>query len=226
MDKNNGIDYQKRFDTFIDGLVLQAQNKAIKEYDIDEIRETDPDEANNRIFLARTTAIKQIQNVIAPGLWKRFEKELSYSKEDIFPRHWMSNHKGIQQTMERYTMLMPLLNTIFNQNRYVKQKDVDHLQTYANGHTINGHPISLFITNSTFNSSTIKKLNCSKRHLQKYIKGLLHLDIFKKIGNDGINGQIILDGYYTKFKDNFIKHSVVKKDGKCVQALKKFTIIN
>lgn len=200
---------------FVEWRIKQAEEKRGFSLIKDET-ETPEEKAftEKMLFRARSREVKKIAaelNDTLRLLRKKYKDELNYSKENIFSHKWMLKNKGINENLERYPMLIPLLNAVFNQTRKVNKKDLEAMKAISN-HTINGNPASIFVADGDFYDGLATKLGCSKISVVKHIRALINqrTGIIESVQRLPHNVNVLCDGYYVRYGDHWRKVPLMK----------------
>jgi hypothetical protein len=232
--ESEGETAYNRFAKILKTQIQQAENKIREEKDLDLIN--DKEHTQQMLFIARSRAVKEtlkdaekFQNFIQ----EKYKPELKYRKENKFPLAWMTKDKRINQTLDRYELLTPLLNYIFNLNRYTRGKDFDKMVA-LNDQVLNGerygekeYNFSSFVTDQAFYTGLIKALGKTKATWEKHIYALADAEIIFNGGRTKAKGgtTLYLDGYFMPYGDNgFRKVSFLKNNKEYREALRAFNI--
>jgi|APSaa5957512622_1039677.scaffolds.fasta_scaffold08538_5 hypothetical protein len=206
---------------WVDESINDEVDQARIDFDIDEITEADPEEGAKLLLKARSKAVKAFSKELERSLQylrKAYERELNYSKEDVFPRDWMMRNKGITRIIgdkengvkAQYPLLIPLLNCLYNLNRGTKAAQLAENMIYncteklmIYGHPFDSHnnptddyPLSTFVTNGRLYKTIAKELDCSEISVKKHIRGMLQAGLIYNLGKNGRNGRLLCDGYF------------------------------
>jgi hypothetical protein len=173
--------------------------------------------ARNKIANSCVKALKDQMN----SFEHTFSFDLLYSKRKIYPHKWMTVDKKIKDIFKRYPLIVPLLNYLFNYNRYLRGEDFKRQIKFNDekiGHKYksNGkkYEYSTFITDKDFYDEITHKLKCSKRTIQSYLNAFVYMGILSnwRFGN---NRWIYADGYFSKYGDRLRKrHFLTEKKHK------------
>lgn len=201
-------DFCDRFERLIRRGIKRAEREVDKEFDF-----IDDEDRENRLFKARAEAAKACLKAVQKAesfLLTEYKDEINYRKEDIYPRQWMLNDKRIYNALETYPLTVPLLNYLFNLNRYIKGQEykdmVELCDSVTDGKIYNGKwNLSAFITDKAFYHDITKRFGYSKIYIQKCLKAFEQTGIILKIGTvkkgRGRPATLYADGYFVEYGD-------------------------
>lgn len=168
-------------------------------------------------------------------LEKNYREEIQYSKEDKYilgesPR-WMMEDEKILQNLERFPLTIPILNYLWNLNRFTRGDEL--VEMFSLTKEVTGgkkhiteknkeYGYATFVTNSEFYNKMSKKIGCSINYIQKYLISFNKIWIIKKLGNVGRNGTLYADGYYVTYLDKYRKEVFLKNNRAFKTALRSF----
>ena len=232
---------------WVDDCINEEVDQAREDFDIDAITEADPEEGAERLFHARSKAVKTFSKDLQRSLQylkKEYRKELNFSKENVFPRDWMKKDMKIRviigykdkkdsrkDVKPRYPLFIPLLNYLHNLTRGTKPaNDVVYRCTsklMINGYpfdahktdTVDDYQISAFVTDRDFHKAISNDLGYAEITIKKHIRGMLHEGLLYKLGNVG-NAQLLCDGYFAGSYNT--KHSSITNCKDTRRALQRF----
>jgi hypothetical protein len=230
---------EKRFNKFIQEQLLVVEDEATEYfmYRIGGVEQYYPELHQEQLDLhklqARSRLIKAAKT-ITDEMFDTYKKELSHSKENIFPMQWMLKDEQIEATLERYKYLCPLLNHLFNLNRRIRGEGLDSMfelndeVTGSKQHlvatTMKFHRYASFIGDREFFQDAAQMLDCSVHTIKKYLIALVLAGIVKELGHHG-RMRLYSDGYFTPYGNNNIrKRSFLKNSPEFVEALRNFQL--
>ena len=185
------------------------------------------------LFLARSKCIKQLFTKFNEGqriINHKFHKELNFSKENIFPKKWMTTDKKINTNLERFPLLILIMNEIFNRNRRANRNEIEEMLKLSGGHMItrgdNQHPASVFVADKALYQEIAENIGFSPRTVQKYIRHILNnkLGIFETVRSLRHNQQVVCDGYFNLKSGTRVKVPLIKKNAHFKKVLRDFKV--
>ena len=195
------------------------------------------------LFKARLKIVKGFYSVLDDVklyINEQYGRELRFSKEK-YPTAWMlldepKRSIGIMQNLDRYPMIFPLLNFLFELTRHVRGEKLKQMKELTvrvtggkkyvyidtNGKYV-GREFSVFVTDKQFYQKATKRLRYSEIYIKKFIQSLTSCGILIRLGRVGRIGWLYSDGYYTPTNlDMLRKHAFLKKTKDYRQALRHF----
>jgi len=219
---------------------LQAESAYCKKSginDIDDITDAD-EELDGYLFWYKSKVIKSAlaaHRQMITDIEKNYQREIQYSKTDKYVLYrkpsWMMNDEKIVQKFERFPSTIPILNYLWNYNRYTRGnelKEMFSLTKEVTGGEIyitekrNKYEYATFVTNAKFHIKMANKIGCSINYLQQYLMALNKSGIIKKMGNVGRNGTLYTDGYYVPYNSTYRKEVFLKDTRVFKEALRSF----
>jgi predicted transcriptional regulator len=182
------------------------------------------------MLLARAPVVKDFYFALSKAkeyIEKEHQKELRFSKRDIFPYKWMLKNKGIESTLNKCPLICPLLNYLHNKNRYIKGEEFSGMKEnnrlYLDGARHNDkHEYSTFVGNQAFYEELAVELEVSVPTIKKHFQALCEAGILKKWKKGRV--WLYADGYFVETSSNsktkrpFLKDSSnYRKALKCLE---------
>jgi len=221
--------------------VERAEKDVFVEKDLDDI--DDEEITKFELFKARLIIVKGFYEVLDDVklyINEQYGRELWFSKEK-YPTAWMmfdepKRSVSIMQNLDRYPIMFPLLNYLFELTRHVrgeKLKQMNELTSRVTGGKkyeytdTNGKPVerefAVFVTDKQFYRKVTKKFGCSEVYIKKFIQSFTSCGILIRLGRVGRTGWLYSDGYYTPtHMERLRKHAFLKKTKDYRQALRYF----
>ena len=196
--------------------------------ELDDFTYEDPVEQEKHVLYVRSKAVKELlkdyENSVK-YIKRNYKKELNFSKENRFQSmNWIKKNKGIQKNLERYPLLIPLLDYLFNMTRRgITQKRIDEMYALTGTQKLNGNPYACFVADDGFYTKITKTLNISKRQAQRYLKGLESIDAIRILRKLEHNIKVYADGFYTPYMNGYKKDPLLIDDKSGRNGLKTFT---
>jgi len=135
-----------------------------------------------------------------------YKKYINWSKEDWFPLGWMTDDPIIDDILDRYELLLPLLNFIYNRNRHLgdkyKKMVADTEAIYDKKHSKKNWDYSVFKTDKYFYKEACKKLKSIKKYIQRHVMALIKIGVIKKLVDRRRSGWILYADTINKFEYN------------------------
>jgi hypothetical protein len=228
-------------------FIKQAENKITEDEDLDHIH--DENLTQEVLFIARAQAVKDMLNAsnrLRAFILDNYKDEIEYSKVDVFPRGWMRKDKRIKETLDRYGLLKPLLNHIFNLTRYVRGGELKKMKALNDAvigakYSEKNYDYSSFVTDKSFYDTLEKKFGRKPITMKKYMRALSDAEIIKKVGIANVTatikaGKIVIekrrggatlytDGFYAPSRNNTLrKHSFLKNTKEFKESLRSFRV--
>jgi len=184
----------------------------------------------DNLFYARAKTVKKIKRA-SDKLFKKYSRELNFSKEDVYPKKWMIRDVKISSAFERLPLTVNLLNYLFNVNRRIKGDKykgmVDLADIVTGGKTHNNRwNYSSFVIDTVFYETIASKFGYSEIYIRKYIKAFKKMGIIKLLGfvetkKVGRNPPLYADGYIVDTTIGKRKIHFLKNDKKFRERLRK-----
>lgn len=193
--------------------LADAEAGANEKYGVDELRKTDPDQADSYLFFAR---IKEIQAILSTAVLSRkfiqanWFSEYDYITNNTFPYGWMGQ-KGIKRTFEQNKALLPMLNYLHNIAKKADKNARDVMNNLSKDEKYNKHPISCFVADSSFYENAVVAIGYSERTIKRHIKEFIRIKILKVVAVHRRNIRVLSFGYFTQW-DGRERHRTYLKE--------------
>ena len=244
-DENNGTNTEAKDDAktaFLNTLeqgIIDAEKDTRIKYDLDNIE--DEEYVESKLFFSRSKIVKahfKYLEEIRAFLYEKYPQELRVSKEK-YPTAWMlsdkpKRQKSIMENIDKYQSFFPLLNYLFEYNRYWRGDELKEMgkrndKIIGKKHTYKDskgkkvkREFATFITDKPFYEVITKDLRISKIYVKKFLQALVDCKILKKHGQVGKIGWLYSDGYYVPAKDNLRKVAYLKDNPTFRKSLRNF----
>jgi hypothetical protein len=204
--------------TSLENAIKIAEQKVLEE----NFRE--PEEIiNDRLLKARSKVVVDHYEKVLTHLdyvEKNYPTELAWKRKNRYPVGWMNKDPKIKCVLDRFPKLVPLLNFLFNINRYSDTQSLDknRMKKLLIGIKYKSslgeeHQYSTFTTNAKFYEDMTKTLDCSKITAQKYLQELSRIEVIIEVGKDSKYGKIYADGYFMESPDGRkVKRPILTKN--------------
>ncbi|MCK9390826.1 MAG: hypothetical protein M0Q01_04585 [Syntrophales bacterium] len=206
----------KRIDLWID----EEEKSRFKENNAIRIDLLDEDEYKldeDGYFDVRSDIIKAVfaaNNDFTKYLKDNFQAELSYRKNDLFPRKWMLDDRQIKNAIDRCSRFLPIMNALHNRNRDSRGEELKVMKAEAD--KIIGKRridilkkeaayISYFVGNAHFYADLKGRTDIPINTIKKYIQAFVKIGIIKKIHDGGSKGTLYADGWFQQMPDNKLR---------------------
>jgi hypothetical protein len=212
-------------------IIEQRILDAIEEAGLDPNETPQPGSNEEEIIYdIKYKAVKQLKRELVQAdeyLWIHYEQFYETSKDDVFNRSWINNNKGIQGTIKKYSLLIPILTYVFNMNRRnLKSEDMEHMKKISNGKTHTSKTgqewkLSCFIADKKFYNEVAESLGCAAITVQKFVRSLVKAGLWLQV-NKIHQKSVISDGYYTVTPSGRRKMSYIVNTKEVRHALRDF----
>jgi|GEM_PF-4251453 len=218
----------------------EAKSLYCKKHHIKDI-DDEPDLEETQNLYLHSFKSKVIKSALAAHkqmitfIEKNYRKEIQFSRADKYILDespvWMMKDEKIVQNLERFPFTIPILNYLWNYNRYTRGKELQDMSSLTKAVTggekhITGknkkYEYATFVTDAEFYKNMSDKIDCSKNYLQKYLIAFNKIGVIKKLGNVGRNGTLYTDGYYVPYDTTFRKQVFLKDTRAFKVALRTF----
>jgi len=225
----------KKFKQTLDARILRSEQE-VRSWLKDKFGDVYSDDENSSkwdhyIFNARSKTAKELAETIdrlGDIHRQEFKRELSYSKDERYPMNWMLNNKGIAKTLDRYPLVVPLLNHIFNLNRRLRGEDfkamVQLTDKITGGEKFGKHEFASFVADKAFYIKVESELDITQITIQKYMQSLCNCGIIQKLGKIRQGGMLYSDGYFVPWRNRHRKASFLKETPDFKRSLRNLTI--
>ena len=197
-------------------------NKIYKEFEAglkDAVEETISSYSNND-FDVQEYQIKRTKNRIVREFFevgkeykeagKLIKKNYSYEYYQIekpkYPISWMTNDKKINRTLENFSKLSPILNYVFNYNRWWRKEEFKNMVeinlSMKTGKHKSKYEYATFLATKDFFNAMAKDVGFKVPIIKKYFKAFCNAGIFIKFGQyKRYQGVLYSDGYFVSQKN-------------------------
>lgn len=148
-------------------------------------------------------------------------EDITYRNMSVFPLGWMKKDDRIMDQLNIYPKLVPLLNTLFNEQRFgVKSGTIDQMKDLTGKRHAKNRIYCVHRVDRAFYERVSKELECSVPLVKKYMRACGELGILlclKPIVGKGSNRHSLwVDGYFGKRSSGsgyYRKYQLLQKDG-------------
>ncbi|MBN2034919.1 MAG: hypothetical protein JW836_16765 [Deltaproteobacteria bacterium] len=131
------------------------------------------------------------------------------NRQIYFPRAWMREYKRggrypIAETFQKYPLLIPILNAMFDHNRRWKehsrnfQKMVSECEKVTGGKKHGKNFYSSFVVDKEFYETLAKGVEAKTDYVKKHFLGLVEAGVYRKLGSFDRKVSVYSDGYFQK----------------------------
>jgi len=231
------------FKKFLDTIEERLQEK------LDNIgippSETEDEAIDRYNFLIRSLVIKGANKAFEDGikhLKEKYKREVFYSKENIFPRKWMTDDRIISTIIDNSPVFIRLINYLYNRNRYSSTFNIKGMVEQADKLTggrryfeketeekkkkkqkkrrKEGHIYSSFYTDKNFYDEATRATGISKNSIQRYLFAFAEIGIIEILYDGKTRGKLYADGYFAEYNNKLTKHSFIKNTSYIKQGLR------
>jgi hypothetical protein len=218
----------RRIDKIFESELKLADESIRAQYDLDSI--DSKDYIDEKLSNGRACAVRWLFEA-----WASTAKKYSPCLKSglRYPYNWMTDDRRINKTLERYPMIVPMLNYLFELNRFTRGDKLGALVEITD--TVTGgeryeyqgeyFKYSAIVADQEFYSEMSSALETSDEQLKKYIRVFANSGILKRLGKIRRGPYIYADGYYGEQPNGkLVKRAFLKGTTTYKNALRNFRL--